>query len=770
MDRNDWNARYSGTELVWTAEPNRFLVAEVTGLPVGRALDLAAGEGRNSVWLAEQGWDVTAVDFSDAALAKARKLARTRSVPLKLVEADVTQYVPTPDSYDLVVIAYLHLPDPTRSQVIGRASQAVAAGGTLLIIGHDQTNRAQGYGGPQDPAVLATPEQIAAAIIGLDIERAEPVGRPVQTADGERVAIDQVIRAHRPGMISELQRSDVALRPANHSPTRVVIVGGVAGGMSTAARLRRLDADADIIVLERSGHVSFANCGLPYFVGGLIEEEEDLTLQTPEQLFDRFRLDVRVNDEVIAIDREAHGVTTRSTVRGQDSAVAYDKLVLSMGAAPIRPPIPGYDRVRTLRTVEDAARLASDVGIAPRTAVVIGAGFIGLEMAENLVGQGIDVTIVEATPQVLPPLDPELAVLVSDELVAHGIHVETGAGVASIEERTVTLVDGRVLAADLVVGAIGVRPDVGIAEQAGLELGPSGGIRVNEANQTNDPDIYAVGDAVEKADAISHATSLIALANVANRQGRRVADHIAGRSSHPVPSIGTAIVKVFDLVAATVGWNERRLRAAGRPFRAIHSHPYDHATYYPGATRMAAKLLFDPGDGTILGAQIVGRHGVDKRIDVIATAMATGISADRLADLELAYAPPFSSAKDPVNLLGYMAENVLSGDCDVVEPPEVEMLVAQGWEIVDVRTHAEHAAGAIAGSVNVPIDSLRDHIDAFRARPVLVYCEVGQRGHTATMLLHELGIQARNLDGGYQTWSAWVRAQNQIEATTAPTS
>jgi rhodanese-related sulfurtransferase len=229
-------------------------------------------------------------------------------------------------------------------------------------------------------------------------------------------------------------------------------------------------------------------------------------------------------------------------------------------------------------------------------------------------------------------------------------------------------------------------------------------------------------------------------------------------------------VKVFDLVAATVGWNERRLRAAGRPFRAIHSHPYDHATYYPGATRMAAKLLFDPGDGTILGAQIVGRHGVDKRIDVIATAMATGISADRLADLELAYAPPFSSAKDPVNLLGYMAENVLSGDCDVVEPPEVEMLVAQGWEIVDVRTHAEHAAGAIAGSVNVPIDSLRDHIDAFRARPVLVYCEVGQRGHTATMLLHELGIQARNLDGGYQTWSAWVRAQDQIEATTAPTS
>src|ERR1039458_10237537 len=369
--------------------------------------------------------------------------------------------------------------------------------------------------------------------------------------------------------------------------------------MSTATRLRRLDAAAHITVLERSGHVSFANCGLPYFVGGLIEEEEDLTLQTPEQLFDRFRLDARVNDEVIAFTRLSHAVTTRSTVTGQEDIVPYDKLVLSMGAAPVRPPIPGDVRARTLRTVEDATRLASDVDFAPATAVVIGAGFIGLEVAENLVLQGIDVTIVEATPQVLPPLDPELAILVCDELVAHGVHVETGATVSSIGERTVTLADGRVLAADLVVGAIGVRPDARLAELAGLELGPSGGISVNDANQTNDPDVYAVGDAVEKPDAISHATSLIALANVANRQGRRVADHIAGRPSHPVASLGTAIVKVFDVVAATVGWSERRLRVAGRPFRAIHSHPYDHATYYPGATRMAAKLIFDPEDGTI---------------------------------------------------------------------------------------------------------------------------------------------------------------------------
>jgi rhodanese-related sulfurtransferase len=331
--------------------------------------------------------------------------------------------------------------------------------------------------------------------------------------------------------------------------------------------------------------------------------------------------------------------------------------------------------------------------------------------------------------------------------------------VASIGDTTVTLADGRVLPADLVVGAIGIRPDVQLAVGAGLELGPSGGIAVNEANQTSDPDVYAVGDAAEKADAVSNSTSLIALANVANRQGRRVADHIAGRPSRAVASLGTAIVKVFDLVAATVGWNERRLRAAGRPARAIHSHPFDHATYYPGATRMATKLIFDPDYGTILGAQIVGRGGVDKRIDVIAAAMAGGLTADRLADLELAYAPPFSSAKDPVNLLGYMAENVLSGDCDVVGPLELDELVSQGYTLIDVRSPEEHAQVAIPGSVNVPIDSLRDQLDSLGSGPFVVYCEVGQRGHTATALMREFQMHARNLDGGYQTWNGSRRAQ-----------
>ena len=530
-------------------------------------------------------------------------------------------------------------------------------------------------------------------------------------------------------------------RQAGH-PKRVVIVGGVAGGMSTATRLRRLDADADITVLERSGHVSFANCGLPYFVGGLIEKEDDLTLQTPEQLFARFRLDVRVNDEVVAIDRAAHTVTARSTLSGEESVLTYDKLVLSMGAAPVRPPIPGYDRARTLRTVEDAARLASDVGVAPETAVVIGAGFIGLEMAENLVRQGIDVTIVEATPQVLPPLDPELAILVSDELVAHGAHVETGATVASVDERTVTLADGRVLPADLVVGAIGVRPDVGLAQLAGLELGPSGGIAVNEANQTDDPDIYAVGDAIEKSDAVSHATSLIALANVANRHGRRVADHIAGRPSHAVGSLGTAIVKVFDIVAATVGWSERRLRAAGRPYRCIHSHPFDHATYYPGATRMAAKLIFDPADGTILGAQIVGaqrcrqahrrdRHGHGRRYD----RRAAGRPRAGLCPAVLVGQGP----RQPARLHGRKrAERRLRRRRPATS--------SKSWSARDGRsstcapTTSTHA-GAIPGSGNIPVDSLREHLGTLGAGPFVVYCEVGQRGHTATALLHELGVE-----------------------------
>lgn len=539
----------------------------------------------------------------------------------------------------------------------------------------------------------------------------------------------------------------------------VIIVGGVAGGMSAATRLRRLESDAEIIVVERSAHVSYANCGLPYFVGGVIEDEEDLLLQTPSSLHQRFRLDVRVNCEVIAIDAAAKSVTTRSTLDAHSDVLFYDQLILSPGATSFRPPIPGIERLRSLRTVEDAESLAEAVHHHPRSAAVIGAGFIGLETAENLSHAGIAVTIVEAAPQVLTPLDPELAVLVLEELRAHGIDVEVGVSVTEITESEVILATGQRILADLVVGAIGIRPDIRLAEMAGLAIGPLGGIRVNSAYQTSDLDIYAIGDAAEKADAVSSAPSLIALANIANRQGRRAADHISGLAVHAAPALGTAIVKVFDLVVAMTGWNERRLRAAEVPYRVIHSHPFNHATYYPGATRLSLKLLFDPVDGRILGAQAVGKDGVDKRIDVIATAIAGGVTADALADLELAYAPPFSSAKDPVNMLGYMAENILSGECDVVEADEVAELVADEWTLLDVRTEREHAAGSIPGSRNVPVDRLREGLRDLGSGPFLVYCEVGQRGHTATTLLQDLGITARNLDGGYLTWDAARRAR-----------
>ena len=543
------------------------------------------------------------------------------------------------------------------------------------------------------------------------------------------------------------------------SPRRVVIVGGVAGGMSAAARLRRLDPVATITVLERSGNVSFANCGLPYFVGGLIEAEDDLILQTPEQLFERFRLDVHVNSEVTAIHPESRTVDVRDTLTGAFSNHAYDALVLSTGAAPIRPPIPGYERGTTLRTVEDAARLAREVGADSMTAVVIGAGFIGLEVVENLVEKRLDVTLVEATSQVLPPFDPEMAVLIVDELESHGVHVHVGASVVEITSDAVVLDDGRRLPADVVVGAIGVRPDVTLARDAGLTIGSRGGIVVDDVNLTSDPHVYAVGDAAEKVDAVSHAPSLIALANIANRQGRRVADHIAGTASHAPPSLGTAIVKVFDLVAASVGWSERRLAETDRRFMAIHSHPFDHATYYPGASRMAAKLIYDKDDLSILGAQIVGHNGVDKRIDVLATAMASGLRADALADLELAYAPPFSSAKDPVNMLGYMVENIASGACDVVGWHELSDLMESGWQLVDVRTPEEFLGGSIPGARNVPLDELREQLDTLGDAPIVLYCAVGQRGHTAASLLGELGLRVRNLDGGYFTWRAFERSE-----------
>jgi NADPH-dependent 2,4-dienoyl-CoA reductase/sulfur reductase-like enzyme/rhodanese-related sulfurtransferase len=544
--------------------------------------------------------------------------------------------------------------------------------------------------------------------------------------------------------------------------TAIIIIGGVAGGMSAATRLRRLDNTAEIVVLEKSGYVSYANCGLPYFVGGVIEEEENLLLQTPESLHDRFRLDVRINSEVISIDRVNKSVKVKDLISGKMNDVAYDKLVLSPGASPIVPPLPGIERGLTLRTVEDVERMVIQVAAKPTSAVVIGGGFIGVEIAENLVHRGIKTSVVEASDQVLAPLDPEMASLVATEMTSHGVDLHLGVSASSIGEKTVTLSNGVELDAQLVILAIGVRPEIGLAHDAGLTIGSRKGIQVDQFNRTNDHDIYAIGDAAEKIDALDGSATLVPLANLANRHGRIVADHINGRTVRPVQTIGTAIVKVFDLTIAATGWNQKRLIAQGRQSMAIHTHPNNHAGYYPDAKQMTLKLIFDPITGEILGAQGVGVDGVDKRIDVIATAIRGGITAPELADLELAYAPPFGSAKDPVNMLGYIAENMISGLLKTAQWNEIEAFASQGYQLVDVRSPSEYAAGSIPGAVNFPVDQIRDRVGELTNKNILVNCQVGQRGHTATLLLNELGFNAVNLDGGYLTWSKSPAAKKEL--------
>ena len=534
---------------------------------------------------------------------------------------------------------------------------------------------------------------------------------------------------------------------------RVIIIGGVAGGMSAATRLRRLDESAEIIVLEKSGHVSYANCGLPYYVGGVIEEEKDLLLQTPASLHARFRLDVRVSTEVLAINPSKKVVAIKNLITGQTDELDYDKLILSPGASPVVPPIPGIERGMTLRTVEDVEKIAASVGKKPASALVIGGGFIGVEIAENLVHRKIPTALVEATDQVLMPLDPELATLVAQEMRSQNVDLRLGASVVKITPDSVELSNGDVLPAEIVILAIGVRPEIGLAKAAGLAIGTRNGIKVDEFNRTSNADIYAVGDAAEKTDALDGNATLVPLANLANRHGRVVADHICGLTVRPVKTIGTAIVKVFDLMIATTGWNEKRLKAANIPHQAIHIHPNSHAGYYPDAKQMTLKLIFDPKSGEILGAQGVGIEGVDKRIDVIATAMRGGITAPELADLELAYAPPFGSAKDPVNMLGYVAENVLSGVSKVAQWHEIDQYREKGYELLDVRSESECGRGIIPGAINIPVDEIRDRYKELTNKNLLVNCQVGLRGHTGSMLLKELGFNAVNLDGGYLTWS-----------------
>ena len=507
----------------------------------------------------------------------------------------------------------------------------------------------------------------------------------------------------------------------------------------------------NIIVLERSGYVSFANCGLPYHLSSTIVDRNDLLLQTPESLRERFRLDVRVRSEVTAIDRAHRTLAVTDLDTGNEYVQAYDALVLSPGAAPIVPDIPGAHRGLVLRDIEDLDRMLERLTDA-RNVVVVGGGFIGLEAAENLSEAGKNVTVVEMANQLLAPLDIEMARPLEQELARNGVAVELSNSVVGIDDDVAHLADGRTIPADLVVFAIGVRPDGKLAEAAGLPIGTRGGIVVDANQQTMDPHIWAVGDAVEKIDLLDGSATLTPLANIANRQGRRAADDIAGLPSRVRASQGTAIVKLFDTTAATTGWNEKRLRAANRAYLAIHTHPNDHAAYYPGASTMAIKLLIDPADASILGAQAVGADGVDKRIDVIATAMRAGLRATDLIDLELAYAPPFGSAKDPINQLGYIAENRLSGLSAAVDWAEVDALSADGWTVLDVRGNDEFADGSIPGAINIPLDDLRSELHRLHGQRVVAYCRVGQRAHVAARLLAENGIDVRNLDGGWLTW------------------
>lgn len=552
---------------------------------------------------------------------------------------------------------------------------------------------------------------------------------------------------------------------------KTVIIGGVAAGMSAATRLRRLDETREITVYERGAYVSFANCGLPYHVGGVIAERSSLLLQTPESLASRFALDVRVRHEVTAIDTAARTVTVRDLETDAESVEAYDDLVIATGAAAAPGPSAGGIPTHTLRSVDDVDRVLevlADAGPAPRV-VVAGAGFIGLEAVENLVARGAHVTLVSRGRQVLSPLDAEMAAPLLSVLRDAGVDVRLGVTIVGAEAGVVRFDDGSTLDAVLVVEASGVRPDGGLAALAeievgpsgGIAVGPSGGIAVDARQRTSAPGVWAAGDGVEKRDHLDGEPTLVTMAGLANRHGRAIADDIAGlEPADARPALGTAVLGLFGTTIAFVGWSERRLRAQGRAHRVIHTHPASHATYYPGAQSMAMKLLVDPASDRILGAQIVGGDGVDKRIDVIAVAMAAGLTASALSELELAYAPQYGSAKDPVNMIGYVAQNLAEGTTDAVQWHELAAALDAGATLIDVRTPTEHAVGAIPGALCLPLDDLRERHGEIPDGPVIVHCQVGQRGHTAARLLTQLGYDVRNLDGGYRTWLAGREAMS----------
>lgn len=543
---------------------------------------------------------------------------------------------------------------------------------------------------------------------------------------------------------------------------RVVVVGGVAGGASAAARARRLSETASIILFERGPHVSFANCGLPYHIGGVIPERKQLLVQTPESLYARFDIDVRVNTEVLSIDTQAKVVTARNLKTGQETCEPYDALVLSPGAEAVRPAIPGSEdpQVFTLRNMGDMdAILAAITRHGVSRALVVGAGYIGLELAEQLHHRGLSVALVEKLNHVLGLADAEMTFPLQEELTRNGVDLRLGRSVSAFQREGGTLVavldDGNRIPCDLAVMSIGVRPDTRLARQAGLALGTTGGILVDDRMRTSAPDVYAVGDAVEVKEFVSQASALIPLAGPANRQGRIAAEVIFGRDTRYKATQGTAICKVFDLSFAMTGLSETALRDKGLAYQRIYVHPADHATYYPGAHPISLKLLFSPDTGHILGAQAVGVAGVDKRIDVIAVAQRAGMTVSDLQDLELCYAPPFGSAKDPVNMAGFVATNVLLGDTELWEPEE---LASSGEKrmLVDVRTFQENKLGTIPGSACMPVDELRDRLeDLPKEKELLVFCQVGLRGYVAARILKQRGYKVRNLSGGYRRYTMW---------------
>ncbi len=542
---------------------------------------------------------------------------------------------------------------------------------------------------------------------------------------------------------------------------RIVIIGGVAGGMSAATRLRRLMEHASITVIERSANVSYANCGLPYHVGGIIPERDSLLLQTPESLHRRFNLDVRISHEASNINRDSKTLDVLNLLTGESETLAWDYLILSPGARPVLPPIEGIERAYTLRTVEDADTLIAASADAKRV-VVMGGGFIGLELAENFRHRGLSVDLVEAAPQLMAPIDIEMAHYVHEHMAENGVNVHLDIRVTAIGEHSVTLDNGDVIETDLVVSAIGVRPDSSIADAAGLETNEVGAIKVDALQRTNDPAIFAIGDATETRNANGDA-AFIPLAGPANRQGRLVADVIAGNTVRVPNSLGTSILGVFGLQVAATGRNERVLRAQGQEVRVIHTHPLNHAGYHPGAKTLRLKLIVDPATDDILGAQAIGAEGADKRIDVIATAMRGGLKASDLIDLDLSYAPQFGSAKDPVNMLGYINANQHTGGSTTVQWHEVDELVASGTQLIDVRTPAEFAANSIPGAINIELDTLRDHIDEI-SQGAIVHCAVGLRGYLATRVLAGYGIESSNLDGGISTWTAGISTKTPVAA------